>query len=215
MDFLSNAMQYLLTFFYNLTASIGFPNYGWAIILLTIVLKVALYPLTVSQVKSMKAMALVAPKLKELQEKYKNNPEKLQKEMGELYKTHKVNPLSGCWPLLVQMPFLFAIFLAIRDFKYVGEPSFLWLTNLANPDPLYILPVISAVSTYFQAKMSATPEQQEQQKIMTMLMPVFILYISLTFPSGLVLYWAVGTIVQIIQQYYVNKKTAAVQGEAS
>jgi YidC/Oxa1 family membrane protein insertase len=211
--FLSNAMQYLLTFFYNITALIGIPNYGGAIILLTIALKIALYPLTVSQVKSMKAMAAVSPKLKELQEKYKNKPEILQKEMSELYKSHKINPISGCLPLLVQMPFLFAIFLAIRDFNYPGGSYFLWF-DLAQPDKTFILPVISAVATYLQSKMSITPDQQQQQKIMTILMPAFILYISITFPSGLVLYWAVSTIVQVIQQYYLNYKSEAVQGEA-
>ena len=216
MAFLSNAMQYLLTFFYNITVSIGIPSYGGAIILLTIALKIALYPLTVSQVKSMKAMAAVSPKLKELQEKHKNNPEKLQKEMGELYKTHKINPISGCLPLIVQMPFLLAIFWAIQGFGYPGGSEFLWF-DLAKPDKTYILPVISAVATYLQSKMSIMPDQQQQQqqKIMTILMPVFILYISITFPSGLVLYWAVSTIIQVIQQYYLNQKSEAVQGEAS
>jgi YidC/Oxa1 family membrane protein insertase len=213
--FLSNAMKQMIMFFYDITGLIGIPSYGGAIILLTIALKIALYPLTVSQVKSMKAMAAVSPKLKELQEKYKNNPEKLQKEMSELYKSHKINPISGCLPLLVQMPFLFAIFLAIQGFDYPGGSQFLWF-DLAQKDTTFILPVISAVATYLQSKMSITPDQQQQQqqKIMTILRPAFILYISITFPSGLVLYWAVSTIVQVIQQYYLNHKAAAVQGEA-
>lgn len=215
LDFLSHIMQYLLTFFYNMSASLGVPNYGLAIILLTIVLKTVLYPLTVAQTKTMKAMAVVAPKTKEIQEKYKNNPEKLQKELGELYKKHQINPLSGCLPLIAQMPFLIAIFFAIRDYQYIGEPSFLWMANLAAPDPTYILPVLSAAATYLQTKMSSTPEQLEQQKMMTLMMPLIILYISLTFPAGLVLYWFMGSVVQIIQQYYLNKKFEVVPGEAS
>jgi YidC/Oxa1 family membrane protein insertase len=214
LDFLSNAMQYVLTFFYNLTVSMGFANYGLAIILLTIALKFALYPLTVSQVKSMKEMAFIQPKMKELQEKYKGNPEKLNKEMADLYKNHKINPLAGCLPLLVQMPFLIAIFYAIRDYQYVGEPSFLWLTSLAVADPTYVLPVLSAATTYLQTKLFTAPEQQEQQKMMLIFMPIFILWISLSFPAGLVLYWVVGNVVQIIQQYYLYKKPLVTQGEA-
>lgn len=214
-NYLSHGMQYLLTFFYNLTESMGYANYGLAIILLTIAIKIAMYPLTVSQIKSMKEMAYIQPKMKELQEKYKGNPEKLNKEMAELYKTHKINPLSGCLPLIVQMPFLIAIFYAIRDYQYVGDPSFLWLSSLKEADPTYVLPVLSAAATYLQTRMSTTPEQMEQQKIMLILMPIFILYISLKFPAGLVLYWAVSTLIQIIQQYYLYKKAYVIQGEAS
>lgn len=214
-DYLSHAMQYLLTFFYNITVSVGLANYGLAIILLTIAIKIAMYPLTVSQIKSMKEMAFIQPKMKELQEKHKGNPEKLNKELAELYKTHKVNPLSGCLPLILQMPFLIAIFYAIRDYQYVGEPSFLWMSNLAAPDPIYILPVISAAATFFQTRMSTAPEQMEQQKIMLIFMPLFILWISISFPAGLVLYWAVSTLVQIIQQYYLYKKPHVTQGEAN
>lgn len=214
-SYLSNAMQHLLTYSYDITNALGYANYGLAIILLTIVIKIVLYPLTVSQIKSMKEMAFIQPKMKELQEKYKGKPEILNKEMAELYKTHKINPLSGCLPLIVQMPFLIAIFYAIRDYKYIGEPSFLWMSSLAAPDPLYILPVVSAAATYLQTRMSTTPEQMQQQKMMLIIMPVFILWISLNFPAGLVLYWAVSTIVQIFQQYYLYKKPYATQGEAN
>lgn len=214
MDFLSHAMQYMITFFYNLTTSAGFANYGLAIILVTIAIKIALYPLTVSQVKSMKEMAFIQPKMKEIQEKYKGNPEKLNKELADLYKHHKINPLSGCLPLLVQMPFLIAIFYAIRDYQYVGEPSFLWLASLANPDPTYVLPVLSAATTYLQTKLFTAPEQQEQQKMMLIFMPLFILWISLSFPAGLVLYWVVGNVVQIIQQHFLYKKPLVTHGEA-
>lgn len=212
-DFLSNIMQSVLTFFYNLTETIGFANYGIAIILLTIAIKAILYPLTVKQVKSMKAMQDIQPKMKQLQEKYKGNPEKLNKELANLYKEAGVNPLAGCLPLLVQMPFLIAIFFAIRDYHYVQQPpSFLWMTDLAQPDPTYILPVLSALTTYIQQKQT-TSEMTQQTKMMMIFMPLFIGYISLSFPGGLVLYWVISNTFQIVQQWYMYRNKSSVTGE--
>ncbi|HWR44034.1 YidC/Oxa1 family membrane protein insertase [Sporomusa sp.] len=206
-------MQSALTFFYNMTASIGFANYGIAIILLTIAIKALMYPLTVKQVKSMKAMQDIQPKMKELQEKYKGNPEKLNKELANLYKEAGVNPLAGCLPLLVQMPFLISIFFAIRDYQYAQlPPSFLWLPDLAQPDPTYILPVLSALTTYIQQKQTTT-EMTQQNKMMLIFMPLFIGYISLTFPGGLVLYWVVSNTFQIAQQWFMYRNNASVTRE--
>ncbi len=214
MDFLSGIMQTALTFFYDLTKSAGYPSYGIAIILLTFIIKMIMYPLTVKQVKSMKAMQDLQPKMKEIQEKYKSNPEKLQKEMGALYKDAGVNPLSGCLPLLVQMPFLIAIFFAIRDFAYDEQfQSFLWMSNLAQPDPTYVLPVLSAATTWFQSKQTMTDNSQ-QNKMMLIFMPLFIGYISLTFPGGLVLYWVFSNLIQITQQWFMYRKPAETVGEA-
>lgn len=213
MDFLSNIMQTALTFFYNLTISMGFANYGIAIILLTIAIKLVLYPLTVKQVRSMKAMQEIQPKMKALQDKYKGNPEKLNKELATLYKEAGVNPLAGCLPLLVQMPFLIAIFFAIRDYQYAQlPPSFLWMTDLAQPDPTYILPVLSAVTTYIQQKQTTT-EMNQQTKMMMIFMPLFIGYISITFPGGLVLYWVVSNIFQIFQQWFMYRNNPSVVQE--
>ncbi|SMC91384.1 YidC/Oxa1 family membrane protein insertase [Sporomusa malonica] len=213
MDFLSNIMQSALTFFYNLTASAGYANYGIAIILLTIAIKALMYPLTVKQVKSMKAMQDIQPKMKELQEKYKGNPEKLNKELANLYKEAGVNPLAGCLPLLVQMPFLIAIFFAIRDYQYAQlPPSFLWMTDLAQPDPTYILPILSALTTFIQQKQTTT-EMTQQNKMMLIFMPIFIGYISLTFPGGLVLYWVVSNLSQIAQQWFMYRNSASVARE--
>lgn len=117
-------LQAILTVFYNISGYIGFANYGVAIILMTIVIKILLYPLTVKQIKSMKAMQDLQPKMKELQEKFKDKPEKLQQEMAALYKNSGVNPLAGCLPLLAQMPILMGIFFAIRDYSYIGDPTF-------------------------------------------------------------------------------------------
>lgn len=213
MDFLSNIMQNALTFFYNLTASAGFANYGIAIILLTIAIKALMYPLTVKQVKSMKAMQDIQPKMKELQEKYKGNPEKLNKELANLYKEAGVNPLAGCLPLIVQMPFLISIFFAIRDYQYAQlPPSFLWMTDLAQPDPTYILPILSALTTFIQQKQTTT-EMTQQNKMMLIFMPIFIGYISLTFPGGLVLYWVVSNLSQIAQQWFMYRNSASVARE--
>lgn len=217
MDFLSGIVKNLLTFFYNLTVSAGVPSYGLAIILLTIAIKMLLYPLTVKQVKSMKAMSDIQPKMKALQEKYKDNKEKLSKEMAELYRTAGVNPLAGCLPLIVQMPVLIAIFFAIKEYNYVGDSSFLWLKNLSqdNPsDPFYIIPVLSALTTYIQQKQTTTDMTSAQNKMMMIFMPLFIGYITITFPAGLGIYWVVGNLVQIAQQWWMYRKPAVAQGEA-
>jgi len=203
-DWAIGLLQDLLTFFYGITVSLGIANYGLAIILITLAIKLVLYPLTVKQVKGMKAMQDLQPKMKELQEKYKGNAEKLNKEMAILYKDSGVNPLSGCLPLLVQMPILMGIFFAIRDYQYAHTPSFIWMTDLSLPDPLYVLPILSAATTYIQQKQTTTDTNQ-QAKIMMNLMPLFIGYISLTFPAGLVLYWVMSNVFQIAQQWWMYR----------
>ncbi len=215
-DYLVDLMKAALTFFYNITAKMGVPSYGIAIILLTIAIKMILYPLTVKQVKSMKAMQDIAPKLKALQEKYKDNKEKMNREVATLYKEAGVNPLAGCLPLIIQMPFFIAIFFAIKEYTYVSNPGFLWLANLAqdNPsDPYYILPVLAAATTYISTKQTTT-DQSQQNKMMLMFMPLFIGYITITFPAGLGLYWVVSNVVQIAQQWWLYKPAAAAQGGA-
>ena len=204
-DFIVDFMRSVLTFFYGLTGTMGFANYGVAIILMTIAIKLVLYPLTVKQIKSMKGMQEIQPKVKALQEKYKGNPEKLQKEMKELYAQAGVNPLAGCLPLLVQMPFLIAVFYVLRDYHYLQDPpSFLWVQNLSLPDPTYVLPVLSALTTYLQQKQTTT-EMTQQTRMMMIFMPLFIGYISLSFPAGLVLYWVASNIFQIVQQWYMYR----------
>lgn len=212
-DALVGYLQSFLTIFYNLSEMIGYANYGVAIILMTIVIKMILYPLTVKQVKSMKAMQEMQPQMKKLQEKYKGKPEILQREMAALYKNSGVNPLAGCLPLIAQMPILIGIFYAIRDYTYIGSPSFLWLTNLSDADPLYILPILSALTTYIQQKQTMTDTNNQQAKIMMIFMPLFIGWISCTFPSGLVIYWVVSNIMQIAQQWWMYRGDKNVKGE--
>ena len=206
-------LHWILEFFHGITASVGFDNYGLAIIMLTILIKLCLYPLTVKQVKSMKGMQDLQPKMKKLQEQYKNNPQLMQQKIGELYKEAGVNPLAGCLPLIIQMPILMGMFYALQNFSYTGTPGFMWLPTLSDPDPLYILPVLSALTTFLQQKQTTT-EMNQQMKIMMTVMPLFIGWISLNFPSGLVLYWVTMNIVQITQQWWMyrhddKKKEAA------
>lgn len=202
-------MRTLLTYCYNLTEALGFPSYGIAIIIMTIGIKAILAPLTAKQVKSMKGMQKLQPKMKEIQNKYKNDPQRAQQEIAKMYKELGVNPLSGCLPLLVQMPFLIAIFYALQGYPYdPAYESFLWLPSLGEADHLYILPVLSALSTFVMSKQTAqdaTGAGAGQQKIMQIFMPLFIGYISLNFPSGLVIYWVVSNIFQMIQQFFIYR----------
>ena len=183
----------------------GIANYGIAIILMTILVKVLLYPLTAKQVRSMKAMQELQPALKKLQKDYKNNPQLLQQKMAELYKESGVNPLAGCLPLLIQMPILMGVYYTLYGYNYTGDPNFLWLTSLSETDPTYVLPVLSALTTYIQQKqtMNNNGGDNQQMKLMSYMMPLFIGWISLSFPSGLVVYWVTMNICQIIQQWYM------------
>lgn len=203
--------------FYNLTAAVGFANYGIAIILMTILVKALMYPLTAKQVRSMKAMQELQPALKKLQKDYKNNPQLLQQKMAELYKEAGVNPLAGCLPLLIQMPILMGVYYCLYGYSYSGDPTFLWLTSLSDTDPLYVLPILSALTTYIQQKqtMASNGQDNQQMKIMSYMMPLFIGWISLNFPSGLVVYWVTMNLCQIAQQWYMfrGEKKLAVEVE--
>ena len=203
--------------FYNLTAAVGFANYGIAIILMTILVKALMYPLTAKQVRSMKAMQDLQPALKKLQKDYKNNPPLLQQKMAELYQEAGVNPLAGCLPLLIQMPILMGVYYCLYGYSYSGDPTFLWLTSLSDTDPLYVLPILSALTTYIQQKqtMANNGQDNQQMKIMSYMMPLFIGWISLNFPSGLVVYWVTMNLCQIAQQWYMfrGEKKLAVEVE--
>jgi YidC/Oxa1 family membrane protein insertase len=176
--------------------------------MITILLKMLLYPLSAKQMSSVKAMQKIQPKVKEMQEKFKDKPEKAQKAVMELYKEHKVNPLAGCLPLLVQMPILIAFYQALLHLEYL-EPAhagFLWIANLSTPDRSFILPLLAAASTYWQQKVGTPATGDQTQKYMLMFMPVFIGYIAYTFPAGLALYWVVFSIIGALQQLYINSK---------
>jgi len=212
---IENLLHFVLETLYSLTDLAGVGSYGLAIILLTVIIKMLLYPLTVKQVKSMKAMQELSPKMKKIQEKYKDNPQVMQQKIGALYQEAGVNPLAGCLPLLIQMPILMGMYYALFNFTYPSAEAakFLWLPSMSEADPLYILPILSALTTFLQQKMTTT-EMNQQMKIMMTVMPLFIGWISLSFPSGLVLYWVTMNVVQIAQQWWMyrgedSKKEAA------
>lgn len=208
MDFLSNIVQQVITVLYNFTDSVGFANYGLAIVIMTVIVKLILYPLSKKQIESTKAMMELQPKMKAIQEKYKDDKQRLNMELANLYKSEGVNPLAGCLPLVVQMPIMIGIFYGIRDFHYAGPSNFLWMESISNPDPTYILPVLSALTTFIQSKQTMPDTGNTQNKIMLYFMPLFIGYISLTFPAGLVLYWVIMNIMQIGQQFLMERAAA-------
>jgi len=196
-------MQSIVKFFYEITADIGFPNYGLAIVLFTIFIKSLLLPLTVKQMRSMQAMKRLSPKLKEVQNKYKEDKGEQQKAIAALYKTEGINPLAGCLPLIVQMPILSGMFYALRNFKYVSHPGFLWIRNLSAVDHFYILPIIAALTAYFSAQQNISgslSNSNSGSKITLFVMPLFSAVMALHFPAGLALYWIVSNLIQIIQQ---------------
>lgn len=206
MQVLSNLVQQVVGHIYEFTRILGEPSYGLAIIVMTILIKLLLAPLTAKQIASTRAMSRIQPKMKELQLRYKNDKATLNQKMSELYQKEGVNPLAGCLPLIIQMPIMIGIFYGIRDFQYEGPSSFLWMQSIGEPDPYYILPVLSALTTFIQSKQTMPPSDNPQGKVMLYFMPIFIGYISLKFPAGLVLYWVVMNIMQIGQQFLLDKK---------
>jgi len=208
-DFISMIIDGL----YQVTVAIGFPSYALAIIFISILLKLVLYPLMQKQMKSTMNMQEVQPKLEYVQKKYKNNPEKMNEEVMKLYKEYDVNPMAGCLPLLIQMPILIGLFMALRQFNFdpIEHATFFWVPNLGLADPLHILPVLVALTMYAQQKvsMSATGgNEQTAQMMKTMLymMPAMMLFVCWTMPAGLCLYWAFFSVLSIIQQYFMNKQ---------
>lgn len=188
-------------------------NYGLSIIVFTIFVKVLLLPLTIKQTKSTKAMQDIQPKIKEIQETYKNKPEKQQQELMKVYQEAKINPLAGCLPLLIQMPILIGLFTVLRQPVTYGvfqdqatlataAEGFLWIKNLTQPD--IILAVLSGATTFLmQMIMMPKDQQQGSMKIMTYFMSGMMLFWGFTFPAGLTLYWTVGNLFSIAQHYLV------------
>jgi YidC/Oxa1 family membrane protein insertase len=181
-------------------------NWGWAIIILTIVTRIPFIPLINKGQKSMKKLQALQPRMQELRQKYKKDPQRLQRETMELYKKYKVNPMGGCLPILIQIPVFFALYkvLAIA-IELRGAPFALWIMDLSQKDPYYVLPIIMGVTMLIQQRMTPTGGDPRQQKMM-MFMPVIFTFLFLNFASGLVLYWLVNNLLSIAQQVWVNKK---------
>lgn len=201
----------VINIMYELTVQIGLPSYGLAIILMTIAIKVVLFPLTQKQMKSMRAMQEIQPKTKYIQDKYKDDPQLMQQKIMEMYKEHGVSPFGGCLPLLIQMPIFIAFYQALFNFKFINEAhaGFFWIPNIANPDPYFILAILAAVTTYIQQKISMVESNDPTQKTMLYFMPVFMAWIAYKMPAGLPLYWVVFNILGILQQLYVNSTNKA------
>lgn len=198
---LADVMRGALQFCYQMSNDFGFPSYGIAIIVLTVIIKVALLPLAVKQIRSMKGMQELQPKIQAIQKKYKGDRAKISSEMQRLYRENHISPAAGCLPLLIQMPFLISIYYALMGFPYdPAHESFLWLDSLAAPDTTYILPALAALSTWVISWQTTPKNVQGSQKTMLYIMPLFIGYISITFPSGLVIYWVVCNVFQFVQQ---------------
>lgn len=225
MGIIAVPLGYLLTFIYNLVG-----NYGISLIILTVLVKLILYPLYFKQIKSTASMSSLQPKMKAIQEKYKNDKEKMNEEMAKLSKNENFNPMGGCLPTLIQLPILWGLFTLLRNpIRYIADEnmifavhqSFLWIKDLGQPD-LWILPIAAAVSTYISFAMTQQLTGQNemmggQGKSMNMIMkyffPLSILWLARAYPAGLAIYWAGGQFIQIFLNIRMNKFRAKLKEE--
>lgn len=185
------------------------PNYGVAIIILTILVKIIFWPLGNMSYRSMKGMQKLQPQMKALQEKYKDDKARLQQETMAMYRANKVNPMSGCLPMLIQLPVFFGLYRALLySIELRHAPFLFWIQDLSAKDPYYITPIIMGATMFLQQKMTPTPGGNEMQAKLMLWMPVIFTFLFLNFPSGLVIYWLFNNILSIGQQYYINKRTS-------
>ncbi len=184
-------------------------NWGWTIIALTVLIKLAFFPLSAASYRSMAKMKVVTPKMTAIRERHKGDPQKMNQAMMELYKTEKINPLGGCLPIVVQIPVFISLYwVLLASVEMRNAPWLGWIHDLASPDPFYILPVLMAVSMFIQTKLNPTPPDPVQAKVM-MFMPIIFSVMFFFFPSGLVLYWVVNNVLSITQQWVITKKLEA------
>ena len=211
---------WVLNFFNSLI-----PNYGIAIILLTILVRLIFWPLTHKSTVGMKKMQELQPKMKEIQAKFKDNPQRLQQETWALYRSEKVNPMSSCLPMLVQIPVFIALFNVLRSAVELRYAPFLWIGDLSEPEGLLaaylpfgglnILPILMAVSTALQSAFTPSTGDKNQQKMMMVIMPVMMLVMFYSFPSALSLYWFLSNLFSIVQMWCIRRKTAKEQALAT
>lgn len=222
MGWLGIPILWLMNFFTHYT-----DNYGVAIILLTVITKILFYPLTLKSLASMKAMQALAPQINALRAKHQKDPQRLQRETMELYRKHKVNPMGGCLPMVIQIPIFYALYLVFQYAVELQNAAFLclgraplwmpllggkdlWICNLAQQDPTYVLPILMGISMFVQQKMTPTMGDPRQAKIMLM-MPLVFTFMFLNLPSGLVLYWFVSNVLQILQQHYMERRAKSLK----
>ena len=198
---LSKPLFWLLT---QLHSVIG--NWGWAIVALVVVLKIAFYWLNASAYKSMAKMKAVNPKVMEMRERLKDKPQQMQQEMMRIYREEKVNPLGGCLPILVQIPFFIALYwVLLSSVEMRNAPWIGWIEDLSAIDPWFILPILMGASSMFQVWLNPKPPDPMQAKMMWM-MPLMFSVMFFFFPAGLVLYWLTNNILSIAQQWFINKQ---------
>ncbi len=186
-------------------------NYVLGILLLTLLVRVVLLPLGITQARSMQKMAKVAPRQRELQKRHKGDPQKLNAEIAKLYKEEGVNPAAGCLPLILQLPIMYALFDVLRQFHYKSNLGWLFWHNLAKPDPTFILPILVAASTFFMQRqtMQMTPQQpgmESSQKMMLWVMPIIFGFVAYRFPAGLAIYYVISNLFQVVQTTVLLKR---------
>jgi YidC/Oxa1 family membrane protein insertase len=206
-------LVWILNFFNSLI-----PNYGIAIILLTILVRLVFWPLTHKSTVGMKKMQELQPKLKEIQAKFKDNPQRLQQETWGLYRSAKVNPMSSCLPMLVQIPVFIALFNVLRSAVELRYAPFLWIADLSEPEGLFaaylpfgglnILPILMAVSTGLQSAFTPSTGDKQQQRMMMIFMPIMMLVMFYSFPSALSLYWFLSNLFSIAQMWIIRRQAA-------
>jgi len=212
MQYLSGMMLEVLKFFY----AIGGHNWGFAIIWLTVTVNLALYPLTLSSIQQMAAMQRIQPRMADLQKKHKDDPKLLQKEMMDLYKVEGVNPLGGCLPILLKIPFFLALFWTLQSKEFtllVGQGAVFipgWIVDIAKHDPFFVLPALIGVSTWLSQK--SMPSAPGQSQAMLWFMPIFITFISYNFAAGVQLYWVISNLMGWAQQTYIMSQKIPKKG---
>lgn len=180
-------------------------NWGWAIVLLTLLIKAVFFPLSAASYKSMARMKEITPRMQALRERFKSDPQKMNAALMELYKTEKVNPFGGCLPVVIQIPVFISLYwVLLSSVEMRGAPWILWIHDLSQQDPFFILPVLMAVSMFVQTKLNPTPPDPVQAKMM-MFMPIAFSVMFFFFPAGLVLYYVVNNVLSIAQQYYITR----------
>lgn len=181
-------------------------NWGWAIVALTVLVKGAFFPLQATAYKSMAKMKVITPKMQDLKERYKGDPQKMNQAMMELYKTEKVNPFGGCLPIVIQIPVFIALYwVLLATVEMRGAPWLGWIKDLSIMDPFFILPIIMTATMFLQIKLNPTPADPMQAKMMWIMPAVFSIFFFF-FPAGLVLYWLTNNVLSIAQQWYINNK---------
>ncbi|WP_231133298.1 YidC/Oxa1 family membrane protein insertase [Capillibacterium thermochitinicola] len=197
-------MANILTFFHD-TLGVG---WGMAIILLTLLVKVVLFPFTLSQIRSMEGLKKIQPEMKKIQEKYKHNPEEQQRKVMELYQKHKVNPFGGCLPLLLQLPILFALFNVLRvpeNYNLDFTNAYFLTMDLTKSHSYWLLAAISGLTSYLQQKMTTVSTTDPSQSTLMYVMPVFMGYVTYTLKAGIGVYWVASTVIGIVQQWIITK----------